>query len=55
MLKEFFSQKELLNHFCKNDFLIAYNYKFETLKKKGIFKMLDIEKEIDTNALLPLI
>ena len=55
MPKKPFSQKELLNHLYKNDFLIAYNRKFETLEKKGIFKILDIKKEIDTSALLPLI
>ena len=55
MLKKPFSQKELLNHFYKNDFLIVYNREFETLKKKGIFKVLDIKKEIDTNVLLLLI
>ena len=55
MLKKFFNQKELLNYLYKNDFLIVYNRKFEILKKKGIFKVLNIKKKIDTNALLPLI
>ena len=55
MLKEFFSWKEFFNHFYKNDFLIVYSREFETLKKKGIFKILNIKKEIDTSALLPLI
>ena len=55
MLKEPFSWKELLNHLYKNDFLIAYDRKFETLEKKNTFKILDIKKEIDMNALLSLI
>ena len=55
MLKEFSNQKELLNHPYKNDFLIVCNREFKTLKKKDIFKVLDIKKEIDTNVLLFLI
>ena len=55
MPKKSFNWKELLNHPYKNDFLIVYNRKFETLKKKNIFKVLDIKKEIDTSVLLPLI
>ena len=55
MLKKPFNLKKLFNHPYKNDFLIVYNRKFETLKKKDIFKVLDIKKETDTSALLPLI
>ena len=55
MLKEFFSWKEFFNYFCKNDFLIVYSRKFETLEKKNIFKILNIKKKIDTSVLLLLI